>query len=686
MDVIKRDGLKRQKFDLSKIILAITKANEAVIAKGKKGISKSDIKNLAEKVFDEIKDKDVIGIEKIQDLVEKTLMDSGNYDIAKSYILYREERSRARFLAEPAITTFKTKLDGQRNDRQNANIDELSYGGREGEAESELSKYMALEYYVSPKVAKLHKNNEVYLHDLNSLAVGKPNCLSIPIDDLLEYGFNTRQTDIRPANSISSALQIAAVTFQLQSLQQFGGVSFTHIDWTLVPYFRLSFYKHYSNIEKILGKKHLNLTKKQVRNTSIEDSIYRKGFTRNKIYKEALELTIKELNQAVEGMYHNLNTLQSRSGNQLPFTSINYGTCTLPEGRLIIKSILEKSIEGVGKMRKTSIFPCGIFQVKEGINLNKGDPNYDLFLLAAKSTAARLYPNYANCDWVNQTSQVEADRKVKEEALKDYESNPVKYEQLKNLLKNDKEIADKLWLEVYDEKIVSKKGQSPLEIFSTMGCRTANGFDANFTPDYYKDLLDEVVDSGKLPRNYLFFGDQKDGRGNITPATVILPTLAMEAFKKGKSEEERITIFFDILNKKIKNCIDGLEERFNWIAKQSPEAAKFTYENNTMKGYIKEDGIISALKHGTLAVGQIGIAETLQILIGKNHTTDEGMKLAKRIEETFLNACNEAKEKKHKPNLTASQIAKKMIELRGDKITEEEIKQIEEYCNGSEIC
>ena len=402
------------------------------------------------------------------------------------------------------------------------------------------------------------------------------NCLSIPFDDLLANGFNTRQTDVRPAQSINTAFQLVAVIFQLQSLQQFGGVSATHLDWTMVPYVRKSFRKHY-----IEGLKYIeNISDKELfdhipDNAGIEDNEY---MLYDKVYEYALDMTTKECYQAVEGMYHNLNTLQSRSGNQLPFSSINYGTCTLPEGRMVIKALLDVSIKGMGKLHKTSIFPCGIFQCMNGVNRHPGDPNYDLFRLALKSTSLRLYPNYANVDWSGNAG--------------------------------------------YDRN-------DPRTYFSTMGCRTANGLDING------------------------FGQLKDGRGNICPVTIIMPTLAMEA-KAWVDEQEKLNnhedvteSFMFILDKKIHEAKDMLIERFNWICSQSPDSAKFMYENHTMAGYVPEEGIRSALKHGTLAIGQLGLAETLQILIGCDHTTPEGMKLAKRIEQLFKTRCAEFKEQEH---------------------------------------
>lgn len=230
----------------------------------------------------------------------------------------------------------------------------------------------------------------------NGIVTG--NCLTLPFDDLLANGFNTRQTDVRPANSVSTAFQLIAVLFQLQSLQQFGGVSASHLDWSMVPYVRKSFIKHYNDgLRYIEGLKPFSKdTIKRLLDVTIEHEHYKQH---EKVWQYAMDKTKDEIEQAVEGMFHNLNTLQSRSGNQLPFTSINFGTCTLPEGRMIIRALLLGSIGGVGKLHKTPVFPCSIFQCMKGINRKPGDPNYDLFRLALESTALRLYPNYVNVDW-----------------------------------------------------------------------------------------------------------------------------------------------------------------------------------------------------------------------------------------------------------------------------------------------
>lgn len=394
LEVQKRNG-DIVPFDKEKIIDAV---NRAMIEVDKILYETDTSEDIATEIEEMAKrSKTTISVETIQDCVEDLLMQSERRDVARAYIRYRYKQEAKREHEAIFVKTYSEKLEARNVQNQNANVDEHSFGGRMGEASSVMTKKYALDYIVSKMSRDNHLNNEIYIHDLDSYAVGMHNCLSLPIDDLLRDGFNTRQTDVRPAQSINTAFQLLAVLFQLQSLQQFGGVSATHLDWSMVPYVRKSFRKHY-----IEGLKYIeNIFDKELfdhipDDAGIEDSEY---MVYDKTYKYAMDMTVKETYQAVEGMYHNLNTLQSRSGNQLPFTSINYGTCTLPEGRLVTKALLEVSIKGIGKLHKTSIFPCGIFQCMKGVNREEGDPNYDLFKLALRSTATRLYPNYANVDW-----------------------------------------------------------------------------------------------------------------------------------------------------------------------------------------------------------------------------------------------------------------------------------------------
>lgn len=396
--IIKRDGRKK-KFDKFKIVDAVLAAFKSVdgtvteYAEIKAG-------NIADYIQDYAENSDhELTIEEIQDLVEKGLSSTKRKDVAKEYILYRNERTRERNKNSILVRNVGEKLKASNVENQNANVDEMSFGGRRGEAANVLMKQYALDYCMSEMARNNHLDNVIYTHDLDSYAVGMHNCLTVPFDDLLANGFNTRQTDVRPANSVNTAFQLVAVIFQLQSLQQFGGVSASHLDWTMVPYVRKSFYKHYKDGLKYINESLNPLYKEFTEKMNDTTPINEYTDVAPKAYQYAMDMTIKECQQAVEGMYHNLNTLQSRSGNQLPFTSINYGTCTLPEGRMITKALLEGCIKGVGKFHKTSIFPCGIFQCMKGINRKPGDPNYDLYRLALESTSKRLYPNYANVDW-----------------------------------------------------------------------------------------------------------------------------------------------------------------------------------------------------------------------------------------------------------------------------------------------
>ena len=569
--VVKRNGTEMP-YNRNKIVQAVCKAIKEVDGKVDKLWLAENIAKGVDSYMEE-HTVECITVEEIQDLVENLLIYPGDYpEIARAYIRYRYKRELARNNYKELMDTVGEKLSAANVQNQNANVDEYSFGGRMGEMNSAVARKYALDYIVSPMARENHLGNMIYIHDLDAYAVGSHNCLTIPFDKLLAEGFNTRQADIRPANSVNTAFQLVAVIFQLQSLQQFGGVSASHIDWTMVPYVRKSFIKHYKD-----GLKWFHncsdaeiLDFPSLQKWDINSGVYKQN---EKPYAYALEMTEREVYQAVEAMYHNLNTLQSRSGNQLPFTSINYGTCTLPEGRMVTKALLDVSIKGIGKLHKTSVFPCGIFQCMKGVNREPKDPNYDLYRLALRSTAQRLYPNYANVDWSGNAG---------------YDVN------------------------------------DPRTYFSTMGCRTANGWDVNG------------------------LGQLKDGRGNICPVTIIMPTLAAQVLQSipddtTSHQEEIVENFMALLDKKIHEAKDMLLERFEWICSQSPASAKFMYENGVMAGYVPEEGIRSALKHGTIVIGQLGLAETLQILIGCDHTEERGMELAKRIEQLFKDRCAEFK-------------------------------------------
>ena len=303
LKVIKRNGALVD-FDRKKIINAINKAFIEVDGQLYEDDTARDIANEIELAL-----ANEASVEDIQNLIENSLMRSERPDVARAYVRYRYKREIARKQKTDFMDAVSEKLECRNVKNQNANVDERSFGGRIGEASRVLTKQYALDYLISEKAKYNHLNNRIYIHDLDSYAVGMHNCLSIPFDDLLAKGFNTRQTDVRPAGSVNTAFQLVAVIFQLQSLQQFGGVSATHLDWTMVPYVRKSFYKHYKDgLKYIEGLNDFEIKSHLFANSDIEliEITDKESYGWEKAYQYAMDMTEKEVHQAVEGMYHNL--------------------------------------------------------------------------------------------------------------------------------------------------------------------------------------------------------------------------------------------------------------------------------------------------------------------------------------------------------------------------------------------
>lgn len=562
--VIKRDG-RGVEFDKNKIINAIRKAMKSV------GII--TMNGLETKIADEIHNLNrAIEVEKIQDIIEEKLMASDYKDVAKAYIIYRNERTKNREKKSELVKKVMVRVNSEVDNHSNANVDEMSFSGREKEAASDIGKTIALDFGgLSNDVANAHREMLVYQHDLEKAIYGVHNCLNLNFQEIFTNGFRTRNGDVRPPTSFSTACQLVAVAFQCQSQVQFGGVGTIHLDYDLAPFVKLSFYKHFAD-----GLKYIE----NYPDTAIDSWIVKgKEFMRPindeqfklfpKTYEYAIDMLEKEGKQATQALYHNLNTLESRQGSQVPFTSINLGRDTSPEGRLVTKWIMEASIDGIGKHHLTSIFPISIFQYKKGVNADKGDINYDLKQLALKSMSKRIYPNWCNCDW----SQAHED------------------------------------------------SNNPDTFFSTMGCRTLVSYDRNG------------------------LGYIRQGRGNNVPNTIILPKLGIEyGICLGKRSKPDIKGFWKAFEKTLKLCEKGLLERFSIMAKQSPKAAPFMYQNNTIQDARKcKKDVYESLKHNTLAIGYIGIAEMCQALFGKNHTQDKdvhafALSVVKRIYDFSIEA------------------------------------------------
>lgn len=558
MHVIKRDGT-RVLFDPNKIVRAINKA--MVSAYG--SVYESDT---AEEIADLIGSRGVdMSVEQIQDLVESYLMKSEYPEVAKSYIIYRDQRSKERTRRSKLIKAVMKRTEATAVENSNANVDEKSFSGREKEASADVQKVIALDYTLSPEVSQAHKDMLLYQHDLEKTNIGEHNCLFVDFEKVFNEGFVTRNGDIRPPATLSSACQQTAVIFQCQSQVQFGGVGTVHLDYDLAPFVKKSFRKHMHHyLTDVEGQSDENADIILNQHGPIEIDNHQLRQDMSAAFAFALKQLEREGKQSAEAMFHNLNTLESRAGSQVPFTSINFGRDTSTEGRFVTKKMLGASMSGIGKHHLTPIFPISIFQYKAGCNANPGDPNYDLKQMAIESLSKRIYPNFVNCDY----SQAHEDPDNKD------------------------------------------------TYFATMGCRTMLGYDR------HTDSYNRV------------------GRGNLVPNTMILPKLGIEyGVCLGKRETPDLDGFWSAFEDLLMLCEQGLLERFDIMVNQPPEVAPFMYQNGTMKD--AQDCVMSnyeALKHGTLAMGYIGIAEMCQALFGKNHAEDKevhafALKVVQRINE-----------------------------------------------------
>lgn len=388
-NVIKRDG-RIVTFNKQRIINAITKAM----------VSASHIDSqVASDIADDISvlPNDTLSVENIQDLVEDALMTKGCHDVAKEYILYRKSRSDIREANSSIVKNVMEKLDAKNTENSNANVNEEAFDGRKKEASDAMQKYIALNQNMSKDVAQAHKDGYLYQHDLSEYNIGEHNCLFLDIDKLFNAndGFKTRNGSVRAPHSFSTACQLVAVAFQCQSQVQFGGVGSCHIDYDLTRYVKMSFRKHF--MKGLKYTEHVSPTSVDKELIYIDNGELKQQHP--SAYEYAMDMLEEEGLQGAQALYHNLNTLESRAGGQVPFTSVNFGRDTSTEGRLISKWLMNASIDGIGKFHTTSIFPISIFSYKKGINAKPGDPNYDLKKLALKSMSKRIYPNWVNGDW-----------------------------------------------------------------------------------------------------------------------------------------------------------------------------------------------------------------------------------------------------------------------------------------------
>lgn len=395
LSIVKRDS-RIKDFDMERIEIAIKKAYEEVYGNDIK--FQADYSSLEKEIKGEIAKlgRNKIYIEEIQDIVVSALNDN-DLTVADAYEAYREKRRIERDKNSEAYKKLDKILQCSDVLNSNANVDEHSFGGRKFESANVILKRYALDKMIKPEIAKAHMENRVYIHDLDSYAVGMHNCSFPDIKKLVNNGFITRNGDVRGASGLSTAFQLVAVIFQIQSQEQFGGTGSCHIDYDLEEQVNISFKKHYADALFYFEDK--NICWKNLDDDICIENVETLKVTAPRITAYALRELDKEGMQAAQGLYHNLNTLESRPGSQVPFTSINFGRRATVAGRMISNWLMQASLDGIGKHHKTSIFPISIFQYKKGVNDKEDTPNYDLKKLAIESMSKRIYPNWVNCDW-----------------------------------------------------------------------------------------------------------------------------------------------------------------------------------------------------------------------------------------------------------------------------------------------
>ena len=572
----KRDG-RLVAFDKEKIAAAIAKAFEATYKPGQEDRAAA----LAEEVLSilEVEGTAAPEVEHIQDIVERVLMDNGYVQTAKAYILYRNERSRAREMNTRLMKVYEdiTFSDAVDSDvkRENANINGDTAMGAMLKYGSEGAKQFYQMFVLKPEHARAHQEGDIHIHDLDFYTL-TTTCCQIDIKKLFRGGFSTGHGYLREPNDIASYAALACIAIQSNQNDQHGGQAIVNFDYGMADGVKKTFLRYYTrNLAKALMLWHdmedpeeeLKALRGEIeRETGLHPCLAgcqdyldeeRRRLTERygdeegmaRAQRMAVHYAEKETDratfQAMEAFIHNLNTMHSRAGAQTPFSSINYGMDTSPEGRMVMRNLLLTTEAGLGN-GETPIFPIQIFRVKEGVNYNPGDPNYDLFKLACQCSAKRLFPNFAFID------------------------APFN-------------------LQYYDP-------QRPETEIAYMGCRTR--------------VISNVYDPSR---------QQCNQRGNLSFTSVNLPRIAIRA--KGD-----LDAFFDELDRKMDLCVEQLLERFEIQARKHVYNFPFLMGQGVWLDSEKlgwTDEVREVLKHGTLSVGFIGLAETLVALTGEHHGESE---------------------------------------------------------------
>ncbi|MBP5274103.1 MAG: anaerobic ribonucleoside triphosphate reductase [Abditibacteriota bacterium] len=587
--IVKRDG-RKEAFDDYKIYDAMHSAYIASGSRDKK-LTRWVVNRVVETLESRCGDS-LPTVEMTQDVVEESLIKAGYVHTAKAYILYRDKRTHERERQSALMKTIHdiTFQDAKDNDlkRENANINSDSSMGMMLKFGSETSKSFFLNSIAREDVSRAHRDGYIPIHDMDFAAIGTTTCTQIPIDKLFTRGFSTGNGYLREPQSINTAAALTAIIIQSNQNEQHGGQSIPLFDYYLAPYVARSYAKRICEVASILkpetdaaglrkklraiyDEKGTLLGEKDSVFALLEElSIDKK--TAEYIVGRAAALIKKDTYQAMEGLIHNLNTLSSRAGAQVPFSSINFGTDTTEEGRMVTENLLLATEAGMG-YGETPIFPVSIFKVKSGINLNEGDPNHDLFRLACRCSAKRLFPNFSFIDAPFNLS-------------------------------------------------FYKEGMPETEV-GYMGCRTRVLADVN--------------------------GDQvTPGRGNLSFTSINLPRLAIEA-------DGDIDRFYESLDSYMELVVRQLLDRFVFQCKKRMKNFPFMIGQatwNHAEELVADDTLESVLKHGTLSIGFIGLAEALVALIGRHHgESAEAQALGLEIVRRMRAFCD-AKTKEYSLNFT----------------------------------
>ncbi len=601
LKVVKRNG-KKVDFDGTKVAMAIKKGFDSITKDDEPVYTTKDIQKVYQTVIKKIEkeyaNEEKIKIEDIQDLIEESLKKCHYEDVYKSFSEYRDRRAQSRmlFADEKKIHKFLKSLEGlglktaaeEDAKRENANIDGNSAMGTMLQYGSTVSKEFAKAYLMKKKFADAHDNGDIHIHDMDFLAMGTTTCTQIDLNKLFKNGFSTGHGYLREPQDIMSYSALAAIAIQSNQNDQHGGQSIPAFDYYLAPGVLKTFKKQYkiaiaelldfTGFDTFINSNKVNekidkLASIKFDLSYMDDCAKDSDEVKNifaKAYEIAMKKTDKRTYQAMEAFVHNLNTMHSRAGAQVPFSSINFGTDTSPEGRMVMKNYLLSVNAGLGKS-ETPIFPISIFKVKEGVNYNKEDPNYDLFRLSCEVSAKRLFPNFSFMD------------------------SPFN----KQYYRGD-----------YNTEV------------AYMGCRTR--------------VMGNVVDENKAVT---------PGRGNLSFTSINLPRLGIKHGIVLGNEKADIKGFFKELEETIEMVKDQLLERFEIQCNKRSYNFPFLLQQGVWIDSDKlkpTDRLRKVLKHGTLSIGFIGLAETLKALTGKHHGEDpEAQKLGIKIVKFIREKCDE---------------------------------------------